>query len=622
MLGRAISIDEKFALAHARLAEAWAEMDYTSKAKDEMLRVAALVPDRSALPQLDALYLDAVNALVARDFATAIKSYGELVRLRPKDASVYVDLGRAYEKNDDIENAIKSYVEAARLDPLYATAHLRVAILYSRRQDVVSASAALDKADAIFQDSGNIEGRAEVLYRRGALLRDSGKLPEARAQLERALEIASANGNDSQKVNTLLELSRLSYIEGSPAKEQEYAREAIDFAQQHGVEVLAMRGLNELGLALQAGGDYDGAAEQFRKSLEMARRTNVPYLEARSLINLAGVRIDQLRADEGLQYAEQALAIFQQGNYNKDISSCLTSIGRARRRKGEYDTALKVFEQKLQLARDAGDQRQIAFSLGEIAMVLYEQERYPESLSRYEESYTINKSLGIRVNLAYNLIFRGNLLWRLGRYEEAHAAIQEAGQLANRPEGTIKPLLVDVPLREAQLALSQRRFPEAKAKAEQSLKASGKQYEVTAIEAKFTLGLAEALSGSAAEGRKLCEEAVEQATRAGDAALLSKALLALAQAALESNDAGAALDSARRAQERFAGASQLETQWRTWLVAARARRAQADEAGARDAHAHADEILSQLEQKWGTDAFTSYMSRPDVQISRKQLGGL
>ncbi|HEY0385157.1 MAG TPA: protein kinase, partial [Pyrinomonadaceae bacterium] len=87
MLSRATSIDDNFALAHARLAEAWAEMEYTNKAKDELLRVAALLPDRSSLPPLDALYLDAVNALVARDFEAAVKAYGEISRQQPKDAA-------------------------------------------------------------------------------------------------------------------------------------------------------------------------------------------------------------------------------------------------------------------------------------------------------------------------------------------------------------------------------------------------------------------------------------------------------------------------------------------------------------------------------------------------------
>ncbi|HJU54239.1 MAG TPA: tetratricopeptide repeat protein [Pyrinomonadaceae bacterium] len=621
MFGRAVSLDDDFALAHARLAEAYAEMEYTSKAKDEMLRVAALVPARSALPPLDALYLDAVNALVSRDFESAIKAYAEIARQKPSDAAALVDLGRAYEKNDDTDNAIKSYVEATRLAPFDATAYLRVAALYSRKQDVTRANDALNKAEGIFQDSGNQEGRAEVLYRRGIVLRDSGKLPEARAQLEKALEVAKNSGYESQQVNILLELSRLSYIEGATAKEQQYAKEAIEFAEAHGVEALLMRGLNELGIALQSGGDYDGAAAQFQKALDLARRSNVPYLEARSLINLAGLRIEQLRTDEGLRYAEQALAIFQQGHYRKDISSSLTYIGRARRRKGDYAGALQVIEQKLQLARDVSDQRQIAFSLGETGMVLYEQERYTESLSRYDESFVIYKSLGVRMNLAYNLLQRGNLLWRLGRYDEARTAINQAFEIASQPDAQIKPLLADVQLREAQLALSRRSFPEAKVKARAALDASDREYEVTAIEAKFTLGLAQALNGAAAEGQKLCLDAAEQAKRSGDTALLSKALLALSEAELENKDAARALSHARQAQERFASASQSESEWRAWLIIARASRALGDEAGASVALSRAGEILSGLEQKWGAEAFTSYVGRPDIQVHRKQLGG-
>ena len=61
---QAIRIDDQYALAHARLVEAWMELDYTDRAKDEMLRVGSLVGDRSALPQLDRLYLDAIIATV------------------------------------------------------------------------------------------------------------------------------------------------------------------------------------------------------------------------------------------------------------------------------------------------------------------------------------------------------------------------------------------------------------------------------------------------------------------------------------------------------------------------------------------------------------------------------
>jgi tetratricopeptide (TPR) repeat protein len=98
---RAVLSDAKFALAHARLAEAWMELDYADKAKDELLKVSALVPDRSLLAPLDELRLQAITAAVSRDFKSAIENYREVVRQVPEPVKpyAYVDLGRAYEKN-------------------------------------------------------------------------------------------------------------------------------------------------------------------------------------------------------------------------------------------------------------------------------------------------------------------------------------------------------------------------------------------------------------------------------------------------------------------------------------------------------------------------------------------
>ncbi len=73
-LEQAVATDPGFALAHARLAEAWSELDYADRAKDEMLRVQALVPNRSQLATTDALHLETINATVTRDFPGAIKA--------------------------------------------------------------------------------------------------------------------------------------------------------------------------------------------------------------------------------------------------------------------------------------------------------------------------------------------------------------------------------------------------------------------------------------------------------------------------------------------------------------------------------------------------------------------
>ena len=77
---------------------------------------------------LDALYLHAVTKTVLRDFGPAIESYRKIAQqTTDKDkAHVYVDLGRSYEKNDQVKEARENYLEATKLAPQDAAALVRL----------------------------------------------------------------------------------------------------------------------------------------------------------------------------------------------------------------------------------------------------------------------------------------------------------------------------------------------------------------------------------------------------------------------------------------------------------------------------------------------------------------
>jgi tetratricopeptide (TPR) repeat protein len=210
-------------------------------------------------------------------------------------------------------------------------------------------------------------------------------------------------------------------------------------------------------------------------------------------------------------------------------------------------------------------------------------------------------------------------LWQIGRYDEARTLLGEASQLASRPDGGFKPVLAAVYQNEAELALSQRQFSVAKEKSEQVLSLAGTQYQEEAIEAKRIRGLALALSGRASEGKQSCEEALQAATAKNNPYLISKTRLALAESLLESGDAQGALTFALRAQESFARAGQQASEWRAWLVAARASRRANDEIKGREYSTKAADLLSGLENKWGAEAYNGYLTRADVQTARRQL---
>jgi serine/threonine protein kinase/tetratricopeptide (TPR) repeat protein len=614
-LEQAISVDGKFALAHARLAEAWAELDYTDKAKDELLRVSALVPDRSVYPQLDKLYLDAVTATVTDDFAHAVEAYRQIAQLTPNRPQVYVDLGRAYEKQGDTKKAIESYIQATNLDPQYAAAFARVGYLYGRLQDLPNANSAFDKAEALYQALGSFEGQGEVHYLRGV---QATNVNQARQELQRALDIARAAANQSLEIKSLLQLAFTLSNGGEPEKAKQYASEAVELAQSNGMENLAARGLVDLGITFGDRGEYAQAEMYYKQSLDVARRFKLRRQEARALFMLGSVKVQQNETEEALRYLQLALAFYQQGSYRKETSLGLILLGRAYRMRGDYAAAISTAEQELRLAEQTGDKSLGCFAHQDIGIVLALLERYSEALSHFDESQGSAESLGIQEMIGFDLALRGDALWHLGRYEEARESLAKASALAERPGNDNRALLTSLHVANANLALSKRDYSAAKAKSEQALAIAGTQAG-NAIEARYLLGLAQSLSGAKREGQRMCEEALDMATRLGDPWHVSKSLLALSEVMLQNGDAQGALANALRAQETFARIGQLESEWRTWLIAARASRRTGNVAKANEYASRAANALLNLERKWGTEAYQGYLTRPDVHDSRKQL---
>ncbi len=619
-LERAIATDNNFPLAHARLAEAWMELDYVDKAKDELLRVATLVPDRTALPRSDLLYLEAISASVSNSFTQSVESYQQIAQLMPDQPQVYVDLGRAYEKNSAREKAIENYVEAINHDAQYATAYLRVGILYGQKQDIQSAIAAFEKAEALYQSLGNIEGRTEVFYQRGLLFDLMGKAPEAQAQLQQALETARISNNEHQQIRAILQLSSVAYTAGNTTQAQEYARQAVELAQAKGMENLIARGLVDLGYAYLFHGDYNEADTYFKQGLDFAQRIRGRRNEARALFSLGSLRMQQGNPNEAVRYLERALAFYQESGFRKEASQTILLLGRAKRQKGDYEAALKDFDEELKRAEQVGDLAQAASLHSEIGKVLVRQGRYPEALSRFDVSYATNKSIGDQFKLGYNLMDRGNILWRLGDYTKARALFDQVFDLASQPGGGNKALLADLTEYDAEMWLSERRLTEARAMAQKALSLAGTLYQDTTIRAQLVLSTTQVYSGAAREGRKSSEESLAMAVRTGDQWLVSRSTLVLAETMLESGDAPSALTTAFRAQESFARTGDQESEWRAWFIAARASQRTGDQTKAREYASHAAGLLANLEQKWGTEAFNGYLARPDIKDSHKRLG--
>ncbi|MEO8433272.1 MAG: protein kinase [Pyrinomonadaceae bacterium] len=620
-LQQAIETDDKFALAHARLAEAWTELDYSERAYLALLRVDGLVPNRAVLHELDGLYLDAIRATITRDFPTAIKAYAEIVRLKPQDAQAYLDLGRAYEKNDEIDKAIENYVAATTHDGQYAAAALRLGTLYGRKGDLAGANSSFAKADGLFQTLGDFEGRTEVLFQRGALLSRIGKLAEAQDQLQKSLDIARTSNSQYHQIRTMLQLSNVLYSRGNTTLAKEYAQDAVSLAQNNKLENLATQGLVDLGNTHIERREYGDAEQVLKQALDFAQRNKGRRNEAMALLALSKLYIQQeINTDQAIGYLEQALTYFKEGKFSKEISLATLLHGRAKLLRGEYAEALKDFEQQLQFARETNNQSQLASTHLLIGNLLADLELYPDALRSFNESYNIYKSLDVPITVGYLLADQGEMLWQLGRKNEAQALLDQLPAVADRLDSNYQQVILARGARvESQIDLSEGRFSEARSKAERSLTLAGPKTSHIWVDAKHQLGLVLTRSGAKGAGLQSSQEAVEMAKQVKDERLVSLTLLGHAEALLESGGFTAALADAREAQQRFAQAGQRESEWQAWIIAAKASQKLDDYAGAREQLLHAKEVLDGLAQKWGTEAFNGYLSRPDIQRLHKQL---
>ena len=618
-LEKSTQLDAGFALAHARLAEAYAETDYSEKAKEELLRAIALAPDRSSLSGLGSTYLDAIGATVRRDFALAIQRYGEIAAKASgsEKASALVDLGRSYEKSEKPDKAIEYYVEATNTDKQSAAAFLRLGILHARRQETQSALNAFNDAEKIYETISNDEGKAEVWYQRGLLHARLRHLADARSELEKSLESSRSQKNYYQTARTLLQLGSIYDVEGDAGKAHDLVTQAVDLAQKNGIRNLATNGLLDLANTLISRGDLKAASPYLDQALAYAQEDRAMRTEAKAKYLLGSLNLKQGNSDRAISFLSEALKFFSDGKYMVETSNALLLTARALRVKGEYQAALETFNQQLDIAKSLDDPARIATAHSSIAFALGELERYPEALSDANESYTINESIHASVDKGTDQMNRGSLLWRLGDYYEAVSALQAARSIAGSSvdqQRDYKTLLGWVNLTEAQMALSQRRFAEAIAKGQAALDIAAKQdIKDIACPAKYTIALAQASSGRAQAGQKLCEDALAMAREVKSPRLIATSLLTMAQVLLLSNEARGALDRAKDAQQMFAQSHQADSEWQAWAVAARANQRLGNTAEALQCASHASDLGSELRTRWGQDAYASYLRRPDIQ---------
>jgi tetratricopeptide (TPR) repeat protein/predicted Ser/Thr protein kinase len=587
-LARAVEIDPSYAMAHAYLAEAWYELDYLERAKDELLKT---MEGRGSLPAVESLHLDAIHQTVIGEFKAATEKYQEIsTRAGPDErGDALMDLGRSEERGQDTKKAMTTYAEAIRLDAQNAAAWLRLGTLQARTGAREDAGRSLDRAESLFEAASNVEGVTECLYVRARYARTPG---EARDLIDKALSAARVTGNDQQQVKLLL-LSSNRYLDaGQTAEALDDANRAIAIARADGIENLVSRGLIDLGNALSLKGRTAEALRTIEEALDIARRNHEKRSEARALVNLGSIRIQTGDAAQGWQDVQAALAYYRQGSYRNEAALALILLGRAARDKGDYDGAHRAFAETLTTMQPAGPSLPLALAQEGLATLEETQDRWPQALRMFDETRHAFEAIGNMPGAATNELNVALMHALLGHEGEGTGASAQA-------EGSD-------PVSALQIILLRERFGEARTKAEALLRSADASDLGTRCGATVVLGLALARSGAGAQALETCRKAFGLAQATGKPATEADALLASAEAALAAGERAAAAGYAGRARALFASARKPESLWRACVLLLRSGTED------RGVAAQAAAALGELKASWPPEDFRSYLNRPVI----------
>ncbi len=424
-LEEAVRLFPTYPQAFARLAEAHSELDEEREAQNALLRVTQVLPDRSRLDADERLTIDAITAIVLRDVERGVNAYRQLAERRPREAGVWLDLGRAQEAAAVRADARRSYERATEIDSQYAAAYLRLGWLDAQEGRRTQAEAAIENAERLYKIASSAEGQTEALLRRGSLLNDLGEVAAARGALERARTLASNMGSRYHEIRAQLQLTSVTASEGRLRDAELLATQAVDAARDARLDTIAAEGLVELGTALQLRRELDAAQAQLDRAIALSEERGARRVATRARLQFASLLLSRGKPADAIKLAENEFAFVRAQRYPRFELTALVIISRGQEDLGQYEDARVTAQRALEIAQKIQDDTQVALALDNLAGQSSTLGFLPDALRYRERGEEIHRRQGNAYVLAFDLTNRAELLIRLGHGEKAETLLRE-----------------------------------------------------------------------------------------------------------------------------------------------------------------------------------------------------
>jgi eukaryotic-like serine/threonine-protein kinase len=612
-LESAVREDPGFALAFARLAQAYGSLGYDDKADESARRAVEL---SASLAPAERYFIEAIRSRVTGDNAKAVESYENLVKIAPENSEVQFSLASLYETTGALDRARDAFAKILQRDPKYFDALFAMGRVEIKLGDPQSALDYLNRALSLAIELNNEEGRGTVLNAIGIAYKRLNKPVEALRNYQEALTLRRKIGDKGGTAGTLNEIGQVQSLLGNPDDARKSYEEALKLRRDIGDKRGIGNTLIDLGNLGYDRGRYDDALKSYKEALQIQRDVGNEKYQALCMNNIGTIYLTRGQFSDALTYLQGALQLREKGSNPGEIAETLHNLAETSTRLGEFNKALDYYLHSLELYRKAEDKRDAAtesFSLG----TLYGQQgRYGAALSANEDALKALRELQDQSFwMATVLSGYGDSLSEVGRYEEARKTLDEALQLARELQN--KSLIAQTLCYQGDLFFYRGDFKSARPLYEQAAQAAaGSNDPRLILVSKLNLASLAVREGRAAAAIAPLKSIAQESDAKSMRYLSAAASVELAEAFLDGRQYPAArkeLDSALRSAGRL---GLLAIQARSYALLARLLTATKNPAEAARNAREAARLLDQMRAESKSDAL---LKRSDLSAVAEAL---
>jgi tetratricopeptide (TPR) repeat protein len=438
-LESALAGDPDFAVARALLAETYDRLGKSDDAKREAERAVGGLGRASPY---EAARIRAIQAKLSGEREAAGKAYQDLVRIAPNDAEALSDLASFQEENGQLEDAGRTMAKGVALDPKSPSARYALGRIQAKLGNAAAALSEFNAALGLHAESGNEQGRADVLNGLGnTYYRSLGKRDEALRYYRDSLAIRERIGDLRGVRVALNNIALVLYDSGKFDEAVGSAGKALLTSEKMGDRAGQAETYGILGDIYGSAGRAQEALDAYQKGLNILREIGDEASLAGTFSSMGYIKAVLGQYNEAFFFQKSALDKRRQLGNKEDLVRSLIDIGLVEQVQGRYDEALKYYDEGLRLSREIGDRAGTVVLLANLSNIEVDQGEYGAALKSLDEARKSAEELGDKNLVATVLAYLGDACAHLGDFTGAEsnlaaalAAAREIGNSALEPE--------------------------------------------------------------------------------------------------------------------------------------------------------------------------------------------